>query len=291
MADHPFILEFPIREASLPPVTNHRRIREHRRLTLLLNLLLVGTTRFLPDRRRHYWANVRPDGEPEIKWVQEHYFAKMGEPTASELSSPTGDKLVEVASNEYYTAPSFNELGLLVPDDLDKSICRYRSLSPALREKFDRATYWMSMASRQWEDSMSVSFASLVLSVEALTDKGTRHYVHCEECKKKVPHDVPGATENFRAFFERYAPEPDLEKRRGEMYKMRSGIEPYGIGQSDTPPVAALRSGSRAVRLDGRTLASHHRAAATQTPNRSSIQEHGGGIWCSIGTHPPSWGI
>ena len=61
MADHPFILEFPIQEAGLLyRVTNHRRIGEHRRLTLLLNLLLVGTTRLLPDRQRHYSGRCPP---------------------------------------------------------------------------------------------------------------------------------------------------------------------------------------------------------------------------------------
>jgi Apea-like HEPN len=224
IADHPFILEFPLQEASLWSVTNHRRIREHHRLTLLLNLLLLGTTKFLPDRQRHYWANVRPEAESGIEWVQEFYFAKLGEAVTSEFSTPTGDKLEEVASDEYYTVVGHDGLGLRVPDDLDESICRYQNLSSPLRAKFDRATYWMSMASRQWEDSMSASFASLVSSAEALTDKTIKHNVYCDKCNKEIPHDVPGATENFRAFFEQYAPDPGLRKRRNKMYAIRSKI-------------------------------------------------------------------
>jgi hypothetical protein len=38
-ADHPFILEFPIRDASCWAITNDRRMRGHRRLTLMLNTL------------------------------------------------------------------------------------------------------------------------------------------------------------------------------------------------------------------------------------------------------------
>jgi hypothetical protein len=57
LADNPFILEFPIQEAGIWSITKLRRIREHRRLTLLLNLLLAGTTKFLPERRRHFWAH------------------------------------------------------------------------------------------------------------------------------------------------------------------------------------------------------------------------------------------
>jgi hypothetical protein len=41
-----------------------------------------------------------------------------------------------------------------------------------------------------------------------------------------------------------------------------------GTGQSDTPPVNALRSGARAVRLDGRTLVSHPGAAAMPDPEQ-----------------------
>jgi len=59
LADHPFILEFPLQDAGAWPttnysITNQRRRREHRKLALLLNLLLVGTTKFLPDRRRSF---------------------------------------------------------------------------------------------------------------------------------------------------------------------------------------------------------------------------------------------
>ena len=86
--------------------------------------------------------------------MQEFYFAKLGEAVTSEFSTPTGDKLEEVASDEYYTVVGHDGLGLRVPDDLDESICRYQNLSSPLRAKFDRATYWMSMASRQWEDSI-----------------------------------------------------------------------------------------------------------------------------------------
>jgi hypothetical protein len=224
LADHPFVLEFPIEQAGLWPITNHRRVREHRRLTLLLNLLLVGTTKFLPDRPRHLWACVGFGGEPEIKWVQEWYFAKLGEVIADELSPPTTEKLEEIESKKYYGGVGHDGRGLCVPDDLDESICRYLNLTSALRAKFDRATYWMSMASRQWEDSTSASFASLVSSVEALTQKGVEHRVYCEECKQERSHDVPGATETFRTFFEKFAPDPGLRERRNKMYRMRSNI-------------------------------------------------------------------
>jgi hypothetical protein len=207
-ADNPFILEFPIQDAGRLSITNQRSRREHQKLTLLLNLLLRGTTTLRRERSRHFWASVRSEGESRIEWVQEFYFAHLGQIVVEELSAQVGDKLGEIESENYYNdAPGHDGLGLHVPDDLDDSICRYRSLAPALRAKFDRAIYWLSMASRQWEDSMSASFASLVSAAEALTPEDrNKHCVYCDECRKKVSHYVFGPTGKFKSFFERYAP-------------------------------------------------------------------------------------
>jgi hypothetical protein len=192
----------------------------------LLNLLLRGTTKFRRERHRHFWANVGFAGELKIEWVQEFYFADFGQIVVQELSAQVGEKLREIESEKYYKeAVGLGGRGLLVPDDLDESICRYQSLPAAPKAKFDRAAYWLSMASRQWEDSMSASYASLVSAAEALTPEwGAKHFVHCDECRKKVSHDVPGATEKFRSFFEKYTPDPELKGRRGRMYGLRSKI-------------------------------------------------------------------
>jgi hypothetical protein len=230
-ADNPFILEFPIRDAGVWPttnysITNQRRRREHQKLTLLLNVLLRGTTKFLPERSRHFWANVRSGAEPKIEWVQEWYFAGFGQIVIQELSAPVGEKLGQIESEKYYKeAGGLDGLGLHVPDDLDESICRYQSLPAALQAKFDRAAYWLSMASRQWEDSMSASYASLVSAAEALTpEDGTKHSVYCNKCNENRTHDVPGATGKFRSFFEKYTPDPGLRERRSKMYGLRSKI-------------------------------------------------------------------
>jgi hypothetical protein len=209
--DNPFILEFPIQDAgawhtSNYSITNQRRRREHQKLTRLLNLLLEGTTRFLGERRRNFWANVHPGGEWKFEWVQEWYDADFGQIVAQELSAPVGEKLGEIESEKYYKEQrGLDGAGLHVPDDLDASICRYQSLQAPLQPKFDRAAYWLSMASRQWEDSMSASYASLVSAAEALTpEDGTKHSVYCDECKKDRTHDVPGAMEKFQSVFKKY---------------------------------------------------------------------------------------
>jgi hypothetical protein len=61
MAEHPFILEFPVTVSDVWPITNYRRVRDHRRFTLLQNILLAGRTSVQPRRPRHFWATAPGD--------------------------------------------------------------------------------------------------------------------------------------------------------------------------------------------------------------------------------------
>jgi hypothetical protein len=223
-AEHPFILEFPLQATDYWPHTNYRRMREHRNLTRLLNVLLVGSTCVQLPRSAHFWASVPSAEGSEIKWVQQIYFAKLGDLVIAELSPPAGEELDQMETAQYYTEVGRDGRGLCVPSDLDESICLYQRLGETYRAKFDRAAFWMDMASRQWSMSVSSSFASLISAAEALTERGAIHRVHCEKCLDTRQHEVPGATERFRAFFERYAPGASLGVRRAEMYGLRSGV-------------------------------------------------------------------
>ncbi len=225
MAEHPFILEFPIQASDFQPVTNHRRERQHRNMTLLLNVLLAGRTNVQPRRPEHFWASVGWDeGSPKIEWVQRFFFAKRAASVIDDPSPLTDERLEEIQPDDYYMNVGHDGKSLRVPTDLDDSICLYQQLSPTYRARFDRAMFWLDMASRQWTISVSSSFASLVSAVESLTGRGTTHRAYCDECKDHSQHEVPGATERFRAFFERYAPDAALKNRRTEMYSLRSGI-------------------------------------------------------------------
>lgn len=224
MAAHPFILEFPIKASDFWPVTNHRRLRRHRQLTLLLNVLLVGRTSLQPRRSEYSWAAVPCNGQTEFKWVQQFFFAKLGEVVIDDVSPPSKIQLEQVKPEEYYTKVGHDGKGLRVPSDLDNSICLYLQLSENNRAKFDRATYWMDIASRQWNTSLSASFAALVSAIESLTERGVSHGFECPICGKPTQHEVPGATRRFRDFFEIYAPGTSVAKQRDAMYRLRSDI-------------------------------------------------------------------
>lgn len=252
MADHPFILEFPITASDYWRITNHRRMREHCNLTLLLNVLLAGRTSFQPRRSEHFWASVPCDHDRqkkkwlqkirqfvfwwsrcpgsasrtdyEIKWVQQSFFAVLGKAVIDELSPPAAEQLEEVEPEEYYTKVGHDGKGLRVPADLDQSICCYTALSAGKRVKFDRATFWMDMASRQSNISVSASFAALVSAIESLIERGDIHKFKCPICGKPTQHEVPGATRRFKDFFDTYAPGAALARRRDRMYSLRSDI-------------------------------------------------------------------
>jgi hypothetical protein len=210
MAEHPFILEFPIKKSGLWALTNDRRLRAHRNLTLLLNTLLAGRTNLQPRRNTHsFWGCAHDDrGRMEIRWVQNFFFAPMGEVFLDTPSPLSAERLEEIESDRYYTEViGIDGRGLRLPDDLDDSICRYQALPSGRREEFDRAAYWLDIAARQWRFSMSASFAAIVSAVESL-----------------INTDGPGSRARFRDFFEHFAPGASLAARRDQMYRLRSCI-------------------------------------------------------------------
>jgi hypothetical protein len=191
------MLEFPIEESDYWPLTNYRRRREGRRLSLLLNVLLEATVYIRPFQNRSFWAEVPTDGGYDTRWVNENWKSVPEPPVIGGLSPTHVGPLPQLEPGAYYGTPGPHYLSLHVPSDLDGSIRNYQRLSEENRGKFDRATFWMQMASRQWSLSPSASFASLVSAAEALTERGERHPAFCETCAVTIQHEVPGATENF----------------------------------------------------------------------------------------------
>jgi len=252
MAEHPFILEFPIKASDDWPITNQRRRVEHRKLTLVLNALLASRISGENNRQAYCWAAIDPiQQESKLlenlrwpfkwctrlvlrpastavtsEWLQQSLFANLGPIVTDALSVPEGDKLQEFEPDDYYTnVRGLDGQGLRVPSDLDDSICSYGTLSSDHREKFDRAAFWLDVASRQWTISVSASFAALVTAIEALTEgRGKIHNYNCPVCGQPTSHEVPGATRRFIDFFDTYAPGEALAKQRSEMYTLRSGI-------------------------------------------------------------------
>src|SRR5207302_3522836 len=74
--------------------------RQHRRLTLLLNVLLAGHTSCQPQRPRHLWA-IAPGDETfgrQPKWVHEYFWANFGDAVLDEFSPPATEQLEKLDS-------------------------------------------------------------------------------------------------------------------------------------------------------------------------------------------------
>ena len=98
MAAHPFMLEFPVNESPSWRITNHRRMREHRNIALLLNVLLNGHTFSMRlQRPRHFWALLPDSATNETVWAQEFFNpGPFGQIILEGLSSPTNETLEEI---------------------------------------------------------------------------------------------------------------------------------------------------------------------------------------------------
>lgn len=223
--DHPFILEFPLMVASRNAVTNYRRSRKHRDLTLLLNILLVGGARSLGFRPAKFWAFDPADLGSKSKWIQQGYNTPLGPSLTDEFSMPTAVQLQELAPEEYEAVSGYDGGGLSVPSDLDQSICAYEALSAPNREKFDRAAFWFGTASDMRDVSVSASFAGFASAIESLTSRGNSHdFRFCPVCGRPGKHEFPGSTKLFKNLLATYAPDASLAKDRDSMYSMRSTI-------------------------------------------------------------------
>jgi hypothetical protein len=162
----------------------------------------------LPRQQQSFWGWTGSVGHPECKWLNNFYCAPLGEVVQDEPSPVTAESAQVIEAEEYFsTRHGLDGLGLRIPSDLDEWICRYQQLSAERREEFDRATFWLDMASREWDVSMSSSFAALVSVIEAL-----------------INQRGPGSTKRFHEFLEKYAPGGSLSTRRSKMYDLRSGI-------------------------------------------------------------------
>ena len=192
VAQHPFILEFPIQGCTRVAIINHRRIRELKKLILLLNAILAGRTNLPARQQQYFWAWTGSVERPECKWLNNFYWARLGDAVQEEPSPVAGQPAQVLEAEEYFsTVKGPDGLGLRVPSDLDEWICRYRQLPADRREEFDRAAFWLDMASREWDVSISSSFTALVSVIESLINERGR-----------------GSTSRFHAFLEKYVRAP-----------------------------------------------------------------------------------
>ena len=237
MAPHPFVLEAKgsaVSEGLVRWLQGGKLLRE---AELVLSLVLHGG--LAPDRSTspsHEWV-VLPGWEysedhpsPTSVLAQASYFMPTMPGPGDDFSDVAEIEPIRfVPDGEYFgrLGISVNET-LELPANLAALVDAVDALPAGDRDRFFRSAYWFSRAGGAWRLSQSLSYISLINSIEVLTPHGIE-----DRCPTCGLNRAPGPTARFRDFVERYAGDvPD----RSRLYEIRSRLV-HGdqILQSDQP--------------------------------------------------------
>lgn len=226
IADHPFILEFPIKSSSDGFVTNNRAMRRALELTWTLNGLLRSAITRIGPRTQHLWGLVRTDqlaapAQQNVKWVQEYYAIDDLPIQYAEFSRPYPEQVRMIPHDKYYGSRFLGSDDLVLPDSTSQMLEKADRLDPDERRRFIRAVRWMYAADPLHFHLISSCFVALVSAVEALMPEPDGQDA-CPTCHRDRS---PGPTQRFQDFVERHVPSPDLEeKNRKWLYRIRSDL-------------------------------------------------------------------
>jgi hypothetical protein len=214
MGDHPFIVDFAYSESSVFMLRNHRIQARSHELRLLLNLLLSGGVTMPTNRGRHHWVFTPLDyPEPRVIWTNEGYFIPEFTFVVPEMPDPTDTPpLIEIDARAYYDIGRIGADELTIPSELGVLIDAHSSLSGDDLSRFDRALYWLAMASEVWSLSQSLHLSSLVNAIE------------CLAVGEDDRNRADGPTASFKQFMREYAPGQPSGKLLDHIYELRSDI-------------------------------------------------------------------
>jgi hypothetical protein len=224
-ADHPFILEFPIRRSTDGFLTNMRRLRGALEWTWTLNAVLRHSITCLTPRVRFFWGLCTDESGGSttraVRWSQEYYELDRFQAYLDGFSEPGETKIPTHPHREYYQARYLEPLDTVtVPDSLSKMLEGVAVMPSEGRKRFLRSAQWRHVANKFWDVHVSSWFTSLVSSIESLMDPPTERCPTCNAVLK--------VTQRFKDFVERYAPNSD-PGARGVLYGIRSNIA-HGSG-------------------------------------------------------------
>jgi len=228
IADHPFVLEFPIKKSRNGYISMSRRTRGMFERTWVLNALLRSSIRTIGPRSRQLWviwSDVILPTRDQVKFVQESYTIDGFVGEATDFGCRDERQVPNVAENEYYS-PTLRSSSdeLEVPANLSALLEAFEGLAANDRVLFVRAARWVSLANEHWEVSASSYFMDLVAAIETLMPS-TRSITKCPTCNRDVG---PGPTQLFHDFVESYLPNSSWAVNKKKLYSIRSGLSHGG---------------------------------------------------------------
>ncbi len=170
------------------------------------------------------WFIPTEDEKNDVIWGQQTYDYKDFKSKINDLSKKELDQITTIEPNEY-----FNRYGRPVdqafdlPKNIDALFAKYFSLDEGTKKTFLSSASLLSQGLKLWSEHPSLSFASLVSSLETLISfehKGV-DVERCNECGQERYRVV----NKFRDFFGKYgSPSPEFKKYALKIYKYRSKI-------------------------------------------------------------------
>jgi hypothetical protein len=280
-AEHPFLLEYSFPATGNGHTSGERRVRELRRLELLLGCLLTARLRsdnFRSAESSHRWVTdyrSYHDG-PSCAYQQLGYYWKDLKPHLESFSNidefPT---IQSIPVSKYYVhfLPLSDEL--TIPDDLAESLDSFFALDADNQQRFLQACFWFSQADQAM--SASASFINLIQAVETLMPRAKTEG-RCRSCRKELKL---GPTRLFKDFMDEYAPmSPSNNEMRQQLYRIRSGLAhgdaaPFmrdmGLDDSLNPlaikELEYLMGARQAVRISMRNWLNRARSKVSDKPS------------------------
>jgi hypothetical protein len=164
------------------------------------------------------------DSIREVIWGQQTYYYKDFEYKIGGFSDNDLNLISRIDPSEYfnrYGRPTDQEFDL--PESIDVLFDKYFGLDEVAKKAFLSSASLLSQGIKLWSEHPSLSFASLVSSLETLISfdhKGIKVET-CKECGQERYRVV----KKFRDFFGKYgSPTPEFRKYALKIYQYRSKI-------------------------------------------------------------------
>lgn len=221
-ADHPFVLEYPMRAYRTPELRFRRRRKNAIEWAWVLNALLRGSTKYSSSRPRGMWA-VKMDDVNSPFWANQSYIVP-GYRGFTDLLSEQPATLPVVPADAYFGgARAQANLPIdtfYLADNLDQLVAAFLKLDGARRRRFLRSAAAIYIAQELWDVSFSSYFLACVQAIETLVDSPSSN-----PCPTFSRDMGPGPTKLFHDFVEKHCVASDANKEvLSELYTVRSAL-------------------------------------------------------------------
>ncbi len=219
-AQHPFLIEMRLPASSLLEMRISRAQKRLWPLHLVLSLLLHGHIEKASYSSQPQWVlDHEGTNAPVSRYLGFGYTYPGFAYEPSNFSKLIDlSHMISVPDDEYFARIGVDGSPLDMPACLPGVFDSLEAAPTDLKEKLLRACYWLDRSRASWPVSASLSYLSLINSIETLVSPAPRD--ECPHCRKDMS---PGPTRLFREFVDKHAPGAG-GRSRARLYELRSDL-------------------------------------------------------------------